>query len=43
VTVKKGKVTIKKGTPRGTYKITVTAKGNGTYNSGSKVITITVK
>jgi hypothetical protein len=43
VTVSKGKVTVKKGTPKGTYKITVTAKGNGTYNSGSKTVTITVK
>jgi hypothetical protein len=43
VTVSKGKVTVKKGTPKGTYKITVTAKGNGNYKSGSKNVTITVK
>jgi hypothetical protein len=43
VTVSKGKVTIKKGTPKGTYTVTVTAKGNGTYNSSSKTVTITVK
>lgn len=39
----KGKVTIKKGTPKGKYKITVTAKGKGIYNKKSKTITITVK
>ena len=39
----KGKVTIKKGTPKGKYKITVTAKGKGIYNKKSKPITITVK
>jgi hypothetical protein len=43
VTVSKGKVTVKKGTPKGTYKITVTAKGSGNYKSGSKTVTITVK
>jgi hypothetical protein len=43
VTVSKGKVTVKKGTPKGTYKVTVTAKGNGNYKSGSKTVTITVK
>jgi hypothetical protein len=40
---KKGVVTLKKGTPKGSYKITVTAKGNSLYNSGSKTVTITVK
>ena len=39
----KGKVTIKKGTPKGKYKITVTAKGKGIYNKKSKTLTITVK
>lgn len=39
----KGKVTIKKGTPKGKYKITVTAKGKEIYNKKSKTITITVK
>jgi hypothetical protein len=43
VTVSKGKVTVKKGTPKGTYKVTVTAKGNSNYKSGSKKVTITVK
>jgi hypothetical protein len=43
VTVSKDKVTVKKGTPKGTYKVTVTAKGNKNYNSGSKNVTITVK
>jgi hypothetical protein len=43
ITVSKGKVTVKKGTPKGTYKITVTAMGSKNYKSGSKTVTITVK
>jgi hypothetical protein len=39
----KGKVTVKKKTPKGTYKITITAKGNKNYKSGSKTVIITVK
>ena len=38
-----GKVTIKKGTPKGTYKITVTAAGNTNYKAASKVIKIIVR
>lgn len=40
---KKGKVTVKKGTKKGKYTITVTAAGNKTYASGKKTVTITVK
>ncbi|MGN0354368.1 MAG: leucine-rich repeat protein [Muricoprocola sp.] len=39
----KGTVTLKKGTPKGTYKITVKAAGKGIYAAGSKVISIKVK
>ena len=39
----KGVVTLKKGTPKGTYKITVKAAGKGIYDAGSKVISIKVK
>lgn len=39
----KGKVTVKKGTPKGKYKITVTAKGKGIYGKKSKSLTVTVK
>ena len=39
----KGKVTVKKGTPAGKYKITVTAKGKGIYGKKSKTLTVTVK
>lgn len=39
----KGKVKIAKKTPKGKYKITVTAAGKGIYSSGSKTVTITVK
>ena len=40
-----GKVTVKKGLQRGTYKIKVkvTAKGNGSYKAGSKVLTLKVR
>lgn len=39
----KGKVTVKKKTPKGTYKITVRARGNKKYKSGSRTIKIKVK
>ena len=39
----KGAVTLKKGTPKGTYKITVKAAGKGIYDKGSKEISIKVK
>lgn len=37
----KGKVTVKKGTPKGTYKIAVKAKGTSTYKS--KTIKVVIK
>lgn len=39
-----GKVTVKKGTPKGTYKlkVKVTAKGNGNYKAKSKTVTVVV-
>lgn len=40
---KKGKVTVKKGTPKGTYRIAVTAKGSSKYLRAVKQIIITVK
>ena len=44
VTVTKaGKVTVKKGTRKGTYKITVTVAGNANYNAASKTIKVVVK
>ena len=46
ITVSKtGKITIKKGLKKGTYKInvTVTATGNATYKSGSKTVTVKIK
>ena len=44
VNKKNGKVTVKRGTKKGTYKvkIKITAKGNKNYKSGSKTITCTV-
>lgn len=39
----KGVVTLKKGTPKGTYKVTVTAAGGGIYAKGSKTVSISVK
>lgn len=39
----KGVVTVKKGTKKGTYKVTVKAAGNTNYKSGSKTVKITVK
>ncbi len=46
VTISKaGKVTVKKGTAKGTYKIKVNVKAaaKGNYKAGSKAVTITVK
>lgn len=39
-----GKVTAKKGTPKGTYKfkVKVTAKGNANYKAGTKTVTVKV-
>ncbi len=39
-----GKVTAKKGTPKGTYKfqVKVTAKGGANYNAGTKTVTVTI-
>ncbi len=41
----KGKITVKKKTKKGTYKISVkvTAAGNANYKEGSKTVTVTVK
>ena len=39
----KGKVTIKKGTPKGTYKITVTAAATTNFKKATKTVKITVK
>lgn len=36
-------IKVAKGTPRGTYRVTVTATGNNIYSSGTKTITIRVK
>lgn len=38
----KGRVTVKKGTPRGTYTVTVKAKGTSVYRSKTKKVTIKV-
>ena len=46
ITVSKaGKITVKKGLKKGTYKvkIIVTAAGNSSYKSGSKTVTVTIK
>lgn len=45
VNTKTGKVTVKKGTKKGTYKIKikVTAAGNDGYLSGSKTVTVKIK
>ena len=40
---KNGKVTIKKGTKKGTYKVTVTAAGNDNYRSISKTVKVKIK
>ena len=37
------KIKVAKGTPKGTYKVTVTAAGNSVYQAGTKTITIYVK
>ena len=39
----KGNVTVKKGTPKGTYKILVTAKSDSKYHQAVKQMIITVK
>ena len=39
---KKGTVTVKKGTPKGTYKVTVTAAKSANYKAATKVIKIKV-
>jgi len=40
-----GKITVKKGLKKGTYKVVVkvTAKGNGNFLAGSKNATVTIK
>jgi hypothetical protein len=38
-----GKVTVKKGTPKGTYKVTITAAASANYKKATKIIKITVK
>ena len=45
VDAKSGKVTVPKGTKKGTYtlKVKITAKGNANYKSGSKTVTVKVK
>lgn len=45
VNKKNGKVTVKKGTPKGTYKIKikVAAAGNSNYKAGSKTVTCKIK
>lgn len=40
---KKGKVTIKKGIKKGTYKIVIKAKGTKNYNKAKKVVKIVIK
>lgn len=42
---KNGKITVKKGLKKGTYKITVkvTAAGNNIYDSATKTVTVTIK
>ena len=40
---KKGKVTVKKGAPRGTYKVKITVAAKGYYKKTSKTINIKVK
>lgn len=44
ITVSKaGKVTVKKNTPKGTYSVKVSTKGNSNYSAASKTVTIRVK
>ena len=42
---KNGKITVKKGLKKGTYKIKVkvTAAGNSNYNKATKTVTVTVR
>lgn len=40
---KKGLVTVKKGTKKGTYKITVTAAKTANYNAATAIVTVKVK
>ena len=40
---KSGKVTLKKGARKGTYKVTVSAAATGVYKKATKVITLVVK
>lgn len=40
---KRGKITLKKGIKKGTYKIVVKVKGTTNYNGGKKIIKIKVK
>ena len=40
---KKGTVTVKKGAPKGTYTITITAKGTGNWKKATKKVKIKVK
>lgn len=39
----KGKVTVKKGIKKGTYKILLTVKGNSNYQSGRKMVKIVIE
>lgn len=39
----KGRVTVKKGTPKGSYRVNVSVKGNANYNPVKKTVVITVK
>ena len=45
INAKTGKITVKKKTKKGTYKmkVTVTAGGNKNYEAGSKVVVVTIK
>ena len=45
VNAKTGKITVKKGTKKGTYKVkvTVTAAGDGNFKPGTKTVTVTIK
>ena len=45
VNAKNGKITVKKGTKKGTYKakVKVSAAGDGDYKAGAKTVTVTIK
>ena len=45
IDAKTGKLTVKKGLKKGTYKVKVQIKAapRGSYNAGSKTVTVTVK